>query len=135
MAAKDPEPASEGWPWYELEVMMEHVFRAPRHRRPRHVWHPRVDLIEEADSLTVLAELPGVEADDVDVTLTGRVLRIRGEREFREPSSQHRCLITERPYGPFERRIIMPVPVDPNRITATCKAGVLIVKIPKLRNW
>ena len=95
---------------------------------------PRIDVTESDGELTVCAELPGVEEKDLEVTLNGNQLTIRGEkkREHEEKDEKrgvyHRV---ERSYGSFQRTMTLPYDVDPSKVSAEFKSGVLKVKLPK----
>ena len=91
---------------------------------------PRVNMTETADVLTVECELPGVEREDVEVSMEGGVLRIRGERKAPEtiPAEYHR---RERDFGPFERTIELPVKVDVDNVKAKFSSGLLDIVLPK----
>ena len=94
-------------------------------------WHPRVDIYEEENAIVLEAELPGVEKDNIDVDVKDGVLTLKGERssdsEIKEDSFYRR----ERCFGSFERRFNLPENVDPDKITADYKDGVLKVGVPK----
>ncbi len=94
-------------------------------------WDPRVDIYEDEGSIVLKAELPGVEKDKIVVDVKDRVLTLKGERmsdsEVKEDSYYRR----ERTCGSFERRFNLPDNVDPEKITADYKDGVLKVGIPK----
>ena len=94
-------------------------------------WNPRVDIYEDEGSIVLKAELPGVEKDKIVVDVKDRVLTLKGERmsdsEVKEDSYYRR----ERTCGSFERRFNLPDNVDPEKITADYKDGVLKVGIPK----
>jgi HSP20 family protein len=87
-------------------------------------------MTETADVLTVECELPGVEREDVEVSMEGGVLRIRGERKAPEtiPAEYHR---RERDFGPFERTIELPVKVDVDNVKAKFSFGLLDIVLPK----
>jgi HSP20 family protein len=96
---------------------------------------PRVDLTEDERCVTVTTELPGVAESDIDVSLVGDQLTIKGEkrsehedRRHAEGFSLHR---TERSYGAFQRTITVPYRVDPDQVSAEFKDGVLRVLLPK----
>jgi HSP20 family protein len=94
-------------------------------------WTPPVDICETEDEVQVVAELPGIDPQKVDVSVEGNLLTIRGERrreEVREDETVHR---TERVYGFFERSFSLPRSSDPEKIAAHFKDGVLILSIPK----
>lgn len=91
---------------------------------------PAVDLIEDADSLQVTIELPGMSEQDVDVSLAQDVLTLRGEKPGgeRERKGVHR---RERRFGHFSRTLTLPCQVDADRVSATFGKGVLTVTLPK----
>ena len=94
-------------------------------------WLPSIDLKETKDKLVVKAELPGLEAKDVELTLTDDILTIRGEKkEEKEEKGEHRYFV-ERYCGEFERQIKLPTLVDTGRIDAAFDKGVLTVNLPK----
>lgn len=86
------------------------------------VWAPVVDVYETKGELIVSAELPGVNEKDIQVSITGDVLTIKGGR------THHRL---ERFYGKFERNIPLPIPVETNKVKATNRNGVLEIHLPK----
>ncbi|MCS7223969.1 MAG: Hsp20/alpha crystallin family protein [Armatimonadetes bacterium] len=102
------------------------VFRASSH------WQPAVDLGEDKDAYHVIVELAGIDKDQVSVEyLTEeRTLRIRG---LRKPilSGTNQLLILELNYGPFQRDIPLPGPVNDDEITAQIKNGILHIVVPK----
>jgi len=90
---------------------------------------PRVEVIETEREVKVEAELPGMEDKDVEVLLHNGVVTIRGERQS-ESEDKHRR-VTERYYGQFERRVVLPAEVDGDKVTASFEKGVLTVTLPK----
>jgi HSP20 family protein len=96
-----------------------------------HTWSPSCDLIETGDEIRVVCDLPGMKRENIEVQITSEnTLMIRGERTFkeREESRYHRM---ERFYGNFTRTFVLPVSVNPDRINATFKDGVLEIVVPK----
>lgn len=93
-------------------------------------WVPPVDIIEEPERFVLLADLPGVESNDMEITMEGGMLTIRGERRANsEQRGDYRR--AERVHGTFYRRFGLPDTADPERISAKCRNGVLEVVIPK----
>jgi len=96
-----------------------------------HEWLPSIDLKENKDALVVKAELPGLEAKDVELTLTEDILTIRGEKkEEKEEKDEHHFFV-ESYCGAFERKIKLPMHVRTDKIDATFDKGVLTIKLPK----
>jgi len=94
-------------------------------------WMPSVDVKETRDALEIHAELAGVDPKDVEVTVEGGVLTLKGSRDFEravEGESYHRV---ERAYGTFERSFTLPTNVAADQIQATYKHGVLHLALPK----
>jgi HSP20 family protein len=95
-------------------------------------WIPRVDVHEEADRFVVLADVPGVEAKDIDITAEKGVLTIRGERRTqKEEGDKNGYERIERTSGSFLRRFTLPDTANTESIKAKQTNGVLEVSIPK----
>jgi len=94
-------------------------------------WIPHVDIHEEAERFLVVADLPGVEGKDIDVTADKGVLTIKGERRSEKKAFQDGFERVERASGTFLRRFTLPESVDAEAIKATHVNGVLEVTIPK----
>jgi len=92
-------------------------------------WTPPVDLLETTDAYVIIAELPGVERDEITISMhdDGRVT-FAGVRRERVGDEYHRV---ERGHGTFSRTFHLPIPVDGDRITADLRDGVLTVTCPK----
>jgi HSP20 family protein len=98
-------------------------------------WVPNVDICEAADVIMVRVELPGIEPDDIHLTIRGNVLRIQGLK--REPAAVRKrisyyCL--ERRYGKFDRQISIDWVVDSSHCRASLADGLLTVMIPRIEN-
>ncbi len=94
---------------------------------------PRVDVVDEKDGLKVTAELPGIDAKDVECTVEEDMLAIRGEKttERKEEDQKTGHYLAERSYGSFYRRIPLPYGIDRDKVGATFDNGVLTVRLPK----
>jgi HSP20 family protein len=95
-------------------------------------WAPALDISERKDAYLVTVELPGVEANDLQVTLEDGLLSIQGERYFAHDSSEQHFHRIERRYGAFRRSITLPAHVMADGIQATVDNGVLQILVPKL---
>lgn len=88
--------------------------------------------VEETDhELLVTAEIPGVEPQDIEVSVTGGVLCIRGEKRMERDDKQAGRRLWERAFGAFERRLALPPGIETQAIEAEHKHGVLAVRLPK----
>jgi len=93
----------------------------------------RLDIIDRDKELVVRGELPGVEKDDVEVTIAGNRLMIEAEREFEEVDEKDEFYRHELGYGKLTRTVALPDEVDPDNIHAELKDGILKVTLPKIR--
>lgn len=91
---------------------------------------PAVNLWETADAYVLTAELPGVTSEDIQVSLEGTSLTLQGQRNIDHPegASVHRA---ERQGGTFRRAFELPAAVDPDKVEAVHKNGVLLLRLPK----
>ena len=96
------------------------------------VWAPAVDMYETKDDLVVTAELPGLNEKDINLSINGDMLSIRGERYWNQETKQDTYYRTERWFGKFERTLPLPMPVQSDKVTARYRDGVLTVKLPKV---
>ncbi|NOZ22377.1 MAG: Hsp20/alpha crystallin family protein [Planctomycetes bacterium] len=94
-------------------------------------WSPALDISETDDAVTVKAELPGVDAKDVDLSLSGDVLTIKGEKKEEKEEKDRSYYRVERSYGSFSRTLRIPATVEPDKIEATFDKGVLSITMPK----
>src|ERR671936_408829 len=94
-------------------------------------WAPALDISERKDAYLVTVELPGVDVDDLQVTLEDGLLTIQGERYFAHDSSYQQFHRVERRYGAFRRSITLPPHVLAAGIQATADNGVLQIVVPK----
>ena len=94
---------------------------------------PAVDMRENEKEVVLHAEIPGMDAKDIDISLNGRVLVMQGEREqeHEEKDKNYHCI--ERKYGSFSRSLELPADVDGDKVKATYKDGVLTLKLPKTK--
>ena len=96
-------------------------------------WAPVMDMYETKDELVVAVELPGVNEKDVQLSMTGDVLTLRGERASAPDPSQHAQYRGERWYGRFERSVALPIPVQADRVKASYRDGVLTISFRRRR--
>jgi HSP20 family protein len=94
-------------------------------------WTPAVDIYEDEESVTLRFELAGVEPKDVDVRFENGVLTVKGERKLEKEDKRENYHRVERSYGTFTRSFTLPGTLDPERIKAEAKNGVLQITLPK----
>lgn len=94
-------------------------------------WVPRVDIKEEAERFVILADLPGVDPNDIEVQMDKGILSIKGERKVESALESERYSRIERAHGVFYRRFALPDSANAEGITATGRHGVLEITIPK----
>jgi HSP20 family protein len=95
------------------------------------VWTPRVDVKEEDKRFVILADIPGVDPKDIDVSMDKGVLTIRGERKQESTDSNGKSTRVERIQGAFQRSFTLPDSADAEGVSASGKHGVLEISIPK----
>lgn len=106
---------------------MEPVFRRTLEVGPA----PAVDIVEKDGAYEVTADLPGFDEKNIEVKLQNGSLSIKGERKSEKEEKKKDYHLTEREFGSFERRFTLPEGVDPDKIEASLKKGVLTVTLPK----
>lgn len=94
-------------------------------------WAPSVDIKESDEAFTLLADIPGVNPDDIEVSMDKGVLTIKGERKSEKTDEKDDYKRVERQYGLFYRRFTLPDTADSEAIEAHSEHGVLKVTIPK----
>ena len=94
-------------------------------------WDPNVDVLDDGKDVRVLIELPGVEAEDVEVAIRGRVLTVRGTKKGRIRTREGiRFFCMERYFGTFVKSVPLPRPVNTHRAVTKLKDGLLEVVFP-----
>jgi HSP20 family protein len=103
----------------------------PLLRRGQTEWMPDIDVSETDGQIQVKAELPGMEAKDIDVNVTGDLLMIRGHKKQEEEKEGEHYYCRERYSGEFQRSLRLPSPVKADHVDASFKNGVLNVTLAK----
>jgi HSP20 family protein len=124
---------------YRLERRMGRVFNEPFGLINWNVgeattaaWMPLVDIFEEAEFIRLVAEVPGVKPENVQIAVEGNLLTIKGTKEQVAEEKAEKVHRYERTYGTFERTFTLPATVAPEKIKATYEHGVLTVLLPKV---
>ena len=94
-------------------------------------WLPAVDVAETDKDVVVRAEIPGMEAKDIDISLKGNLLTLKGERKQASEKKEESFHRVERSYGIFSRTIQLPAEVDEEKVEAVYKKGILQINLPK----
>jgi HSP20 family protein len=95
-------------------------------------WWPSVDVSETKDNFVIKAELPGLDAKDVDVSISGNVLTLKGEKKKEQEEKNEHHYRAERYYGSFQRTFQLPTNVKADKVEAAFDKGVLRVTLPKV---
>jgi HSP20 family protein len=98
---------------------------------PEAAWTPPADIYETKDEMVMVLELPGVNQKEVQISLVGDTLSVRGERRRAEEVEEDDCHRVERRFGPYFRALVLPSVVDSSRIKAIYKDGLLEIRLPK----
>lgn len=111
------------WDRFMGEMPLSRIFKGE--------WAPSVDISEDKNNIILKAELPGMEAKDVEVNLTDNVLTIKGEKKEEKEQKDERRHVIERYHGAFERSFQLPGKVQSDNIDAVFEKGVLKITLPK----
>ena len=95
-------------------------------------WMPSVDVSETDKELVVRAELPGMDPKEIDISLSGKVLTIKGERKNEREEKKENFHLVERSSGSFSRTVQLPAEVKADKIKANYKDGILSIGMPKM---
>ncbi len=94
-------------------------------------WLPSTDIHDSGDKLVVTTDLPGVDKNNIDVSVQGKTIFIKGEKKLESNTQDMGCLRSERFHGQFERALPLSEDIDASKIEANYQNGVLSVSIPK----
>lgn len=92
-------------------------------------WTPPVDLVETPEAFVLTAEIPGVDPSAIDLSVTGNVLTLRGDKPA--PETEPVGGLRERTFGPFHRQVVLNGEVDFDGVQAEARNGVLLIRLPK----
>lgn len=95
------------------------------------LWQPRLDVSEAENHVTIRAEVPGMEANDLDITLSGNVLTLSGEKRDTRERKDEVYFVVERTFGSFRRSVTLPAEVDADDVNAEYDKGVVTISIKK----
>jgi HSP20 family protein len=97
----------------------------------RGILSPRIELTETETELRLLAEMPGVKEQEIEVSLDDGVLTLRAEKKLERKDERANTHFTERSFGVFQRSLQLPFQVDPDEVNAAFDNGVLTITLPK----
>ncbi|MFW6114680.1 MAG: Hsp20/alpha crystallin family protein [Thermodesulfobacteriota bacterium] len=133
-----------GWPSWELRSPFDELdrmrremdrlseaFTGPLFREPISGVFPLMNVTEDSDNYYVRAELPGIRAEDLNISIAGNSLTVSGERSIPAENEKARYHRREREAGKFSRVVSLPSAVDTAKVEAGCADGVLTVVLPK----
>lgn len=118
----------------EFDDLFDSFFRSVdvKHLEPgTGSFSPRIDIVESEKEIRIKAELPGMDEKDIDVSLSGSILSIRGEKKEEKEDKGKDYYRMERSYGSFSRSVQVPADVDESKIRARMSKGVLNIILPK----
>jgi HSP20 family protein len=124
-------------PFQEFETLQEEInrlFNVAREPEPRGIFEraysPAVDVIENPEGFEMLCDVPGIEIKDIEISIAGSVLTLKGEKKSSGGSGTD-SYTGETHEGRFQRTLQLPVAVDPDKVDAVLKDGVLQITLPK----
>jgi len=105
-----------------------------RHETPFGLTAPAVDISEDENGYKIEAELPGLSEQDIDISIRGDMLVLRGEKRQEHEEKNKNHYLSERSYGVFERSFVLPEGVDRDNVDAQFSKGVLKITLPKTQH-
>jgi HSP20 family protein len=117
----------------EMDRLWDSFFEGGLRRRTEEAveWLPSLDIAETKNEIVVKAEVPGMDPKDIDISLSGGVLTIKGEKKQEKEEKEVDYHLTERSYGSFTRLVQLPKEVQSDKISASYKNGILKITLPK----
>lgn len=117
----------------ELDKVEASTMQSPENTRPRKIYVPKADIFESSESIVVLADMPGVDQDSVDIMLEKNILTINGHVPFK-PIPDHTLVYSEYGIGDYRRVFTLSNEIDREGIEASVDNGVLRLTLPKSKN-
>jgi HSP20 family protein len=118
----------------DLEKTIEDMFRSmsPAFTLAERSWKPPMDMNETPEEIVIVAEVAGVEKDDLEVEISSKAVRIKGNRMARHCTDETTFRLAEIQYGRFERILYLPAPIDPEVVSAGYTNGLLEIRLAKV---
>jgi HSP20 family protein len=121
-------------PWRELagfERQFDELFGRGRSTGRQGTWVPALDVHQDGDTMVICAEIAGVDPAQVEITINDDVLTVSGKREEDRKVEEGQWIRRERVTGQFQRSISLPPGVDPGKVKADAKNGVIEIRVPR----
>jgi len=115
----------------EMDRLWDNITRDHHPSTSEYDWVPSLDLSDRGDTLVAELEVPGMDPKDLDISVTGDVLTISGEKKREREEKEQNYHLVERSYGKFSRSVRLPSTVDPDRVEASYKDGILTITLDK----
>ena len=118
----------------DLEKTIDDMFRSmsPAFAFGERTWKPPMDMNETPDEVIIVAEVAGVDKDDLEVEISSKAVRIKGSRIARHCTDDAVYRLAEIQYGRFERILYLPAPIDPEVVSAGYTKGMLEIRLAKM---
>jgi HSP20 family protein len=118
----------------DVEKTFEEMFRAinPMFTLAERTWKPQMDIYETPDEIIILAEIAGVNKEDLELEISSKAVRVYGNRSEFQKIDNATYRLAEIQYGKFERILFLPAPIDPEVVSASYSNGFLQVRLAKL---
>ena len=142
-----PSTVLEWRPFENLRTQVDRLFhdfetgvlQSPLYRDVESLWRrdvafpvtPAIDIVEKENAFEITAELPGLDAKNIELSLTDDILTIKGEKKEEKEEKTKDRYVSERRYGSFRRSLQLPSSVDSGKIDARFMSGVLAITLPK----
>jgi HSP20 family protein len=142
-----PSRVLEWRPFESLRNQVDRLFhdfetgflQSPLHRDVDNFWRrdlafpvtPAVDIVEKDNAFEITAKLPGLDAKNIELSISDNLLTIKGEKKEEKEEKTKDRYVSERRYGSFRRSVQLPASVDAGKIEANYKSGILTVTLPK----
>ena len=118
----------------KFERTIEHMFRStvPMFILSERMWKPQMDIYESPEEILILAEIAGVNKDNLELEINSKAVRIHGSRPEMPRMKNSTYRLAEIQYGQFERVLFLPAPIDTDKVTASFQNGFLQIRLTKI---
>jgi HSP20 family protein len=115
----------------EMERILDRISKESSSSTKKREWSPSLDLVETKDSLVAELEVPGINPDDINISVNPDLLTVTGEKTQRREEQEKNYHIMERAHGRFSRPIPLPTAVNPDQVEARYTDGILRITMEK----